>query len=133
MFRDRLETLLSLGGRISNRMLEDYLLTGEQPNLPAGCSVDVELEAKELLAELLSTLTSKGSAEVVRAYRELRRDWGRRPTMKELYQSGRQPSVLEEDWFSFLRDATAKFIRWRVTSGLRDLLRARTSREGVMM
>ncbi|MET0406458.1 MAG: DEAD/DEAH box helicase family protein [Cystobacter sp.] len=97
MFRDRLETLLSLESGPATPSLQDWLLHDEEPVLPPGCSIHVELEAKRLLAKL----ETKGNTEVARKYRELRLAWGRRPTMGELYRLGYLPSTLK-GWFRFV-------------------------------
>ncbi|MFY0577860.1 DEAD/DEAH box helicase family protein [Cystobacter fuscus] len=99
MFLDRIQTLLSHGAGHSAPLLQDYLVHGKEPALPPGCSVEVELEAKRVLAKLIP----KGSTEVARRYGELRRAWGRRPTMGELYRLGYLPSALKEGWFQFVR------------------------------
>jgi len=100
MFLDRLQTLLSLGSSQASPSLRDYLVNGKQSELPPGCSVQVELEAKQLLANLLP----KGSEEVERMYRELRLAWGRRPTLDELYRLGYLPAALRMSWFYFIKD-----------------------------
>ncbi|EPX57210.1 Helicase-related protein [Cystobacter fuscus DSM 2262] len=98
MFLDRVQTLLSLGMGPSTPLLQDFLVHDKEPTLPPGCSVQVELEAKRLLAKMVP----KGSSEVARMYRELRHAWGRRPTMGELYRLGYLPSALKQGWFQFV-------------------------------
>ena len=84
-------------------------LAGSPPTLPAGCLVDVDLEAKELLARLAPQTGSR----VVEAYRDLRADLARRPTMTELFHRGYNPRTLPPEfttWFDFVAaegDATA--------------------------
>ena len=84
-------------------------LDGREPALPEGCVLDVELEAKELLARFLPV----SGTRVVQAYRDLRADLGRRPTMTELLHRGYNPRVLPPEfptWFDFIAaegDATA--------------------------
>ncbi|HYO53859.1 DEAD/DEAH box helicase family protein [Archangium sp.] len=97
IFLDRVQTLLSLGVGHSTPSLQDFLVHGNPPTLPPGCSVQVELEAKTLLAKMI-----RGGSEVERMYRELRHAWGRRPTIGELYRLGYLPSTLQEDWFRFV-------------------------------
>jgi superfamily II DNA or RNA helicase len=99
MFLDRLQTLLSLGSSRAAPSLRDYLVHGKQPELPPGCSVQVELEAKQLLTSLLPP----GSQAVERMYRELRHAWGRRPTLDELYRLGYLPAASGMSWFDFIR------------------------------
>ncbi|MBN1208210.1 MAG: DEAD/DEAH box helicase family protein [Myxococcaceae bacterium] len=99
VFLDRVRTLLALGRRPLS--LRDFLVGGQEPELPAGCSVQVELEVKELLAKLLPS----GRTEVERVYRELRDARGRRPTAGELYRMGYRPGTLREGyggWFGFV-------------------------------
>jgi superfamily II DNA or RNA helicase/diadenosine tetraphosphate (Ap4A) HIT family hydrolase/HKD family nuclease/SOS-response transcriptional repressor LexA len=99
VFLDRVRTLLALGDKPLS--LRDYLAGDEAPDLPPGCSVEVELEAKKLLEKLLPT----GRTEVERVYRELRDARGRRPTAGELFRMGYRPSTLREShggWFAFV-------------------------------
>jgi hypothetical protein len=98
LFLDRLQTLLALGAGPSAPSIQDYLVHDKEPTLPPGCSVQVELEAKRLLAELIP----KWSTEVARMYRELRHAWGRRPTIGELYRLRYLPSTLKPGWFQFV-------------------------------
>ncbi|NTX35050.1 DEAD/DEAH box helicase family protein [Myxococcus sp. CA033] len=108
MFLDRVRTLLALGR--SSVSLRDFLVQGKQPELPPGCSVQVALEAKQLLQHFLAP----GETDVARMYRELRTVRGQRPTIGELYRSGYSPaSLLKRDayagWFHFVeaeRDLT---------------------------
>jgi len=102
VFLERVRTLLSLaGGRVSPR---DFV-TGDDGHaeLPAGCSVDLELEAKELLAKLYKL---GGADEVERVYRELYEERGARPTAGELQRMGYLPGTLRTrhgSWFEFVR------------------------------
>ncbi|AGC42121.1 helicase [Myxococcus stipitatus DSM 14675] len=101
LFLDRVRTLLALGrGAMS---LRDFLVHGKQPELPPGCSVQVEVEAKEMLRHFLAT----GETEVARVYRELRDSRGQRPTIGELYRLGYAPASLSRHeehsgWFQFV-------------------------------
>ena len=56
-------------------LLKRYI-DGAAPALQEGCVLDVELEAKELLARFLPA----GRAAVEEAYRGMRAELGRRPT-----------------------------------------------------
>lgn len=100
LFLDRLRTLLALGTPPAS--LRDFLTSDQQPALPAGCTVEVELEAKEMLQQFLSG----GGLEVERVYRELRDARGLRPTLGELYRRGYSPATLRkahQGWFDFVR------------------------------
>jgi superfamily II DNA or RNA helicase/diadenosine tetraphosphate (Ap4A) HIT family hydrolase/SOS-response transcriptional repressor LexA len=100
MFLDRIQALLSLGSGRAAPSLRDFLVDGKQPALPPGCSVDVELEAKSLLAGMLP----KGEGQIQEIYRELRHAWGRRPTIEELYRLGYLPNALRKSWVQFVKD-----------------------------
>jgi len=76
-------------------------LAGTPPALPPGCLVDVDLEAKDLLARLAPQTGSR----VAEAYRDLRADLARRPTMTELFHRGYNPRTLPPEfttWFDFV-------------------------------
>jgi hypothetical protein len=109
MFLERLRILLSLGGDTGAERLRALLEPDGAPELPAGCSVELELEAKALLARLFRV---RGVDEVERAYRELcleRRtpdSPAARPTAGELQRMGYLPSNLRKrhgSWFEFVR------------------------------
>jgi superfamily II DNA or RNA helicase/diadenosine tetraphosphate (Ap4A) HIT family hydrolase len=100
VFLERLRALLSLGDR--SAALARLIEAGELA-LPDGCSVELELEAKELLAALFRV---GGADGVERAYRELRDARERRPTAGELQRLGHLPSSLRArhgSWFAFVR------------------------------
>jgi len=102
VFLNRLRTLLSLGGEPPS--LRKYLAGEADPELPEGCSVEVELEAKDLLRRLLPQSSAN---ELVRIYRELREARGRRPTAGELHRMGLNPASVRAahgGWFGFVRD-----------------------------
>lgn len=99
MFLERIQALLSLESAQTGPSLRGFLAEGKPPMLPPGCSVQVELEAKKLLAGMLP----KKEEPLENIYRELRRAWGRRPTLEELYRLGYLP-LLQTDWFQFVRD-----------------------------
>ncbi len=104
VFIERLRALLALAGGTTTPTLRGFLDSESATDLPAGCSVDLELEAKELLSKLF---TVSGADEVERAYRELRVARGERPTSGELQRMGYLPSRLRErhgSWFEFVRD-----------------------------
>ena len=109
MFLERLRSLLSLGGESGASALRALLESDKLLELPAGCSVEVQLEAKEILAKLFKV---SGTDEVERAYRELvlergaDEDLALRPTAGELQRMGYLPSKLRErhgSWFDFVR------------------------------
>src|SRR5262249_25587683 len=110
IFLERLRALLSLGeASTSATELRRFLEGTELQVLPAGCSVDVELEAKELLSRLFRV---SGIDEVERAYRELALERGvhddleARPTAGELQRMEYLPSRLRDrhgSWFEFVR------------------------------
>lgn len=100
IFLDRIRRLLSLVARPTS--LRDFLQSAARPELPPGCSLDVELEAKDLLAVFLP----RGALEVERVYRELVATRGDRPTAGELYRMGYRPESLRKvhgGWFRFVR------------------------------
>ncbi|WP_395838099.1 DEAD/DEAH box helicase family protein [Archangium violaceum] len=102
VFLERVRALLALANATERLSLRDFLVDGKDPELPPGCSVQVELEAKDLLAKLLPS----GRSEVERVYRELRETWGRRPTAGELYRMDYRPATLRDEhrgWLPFVR------------------------------
>lgn len=100
VFLERVRTLLSLTKHPTS--LREFLAKNVSPELPAGCSVDVELEAKELLLKLLMP---SGRSEVEHAYRELYTSRGERPTAGEMHRLGYRPRTLRDahgSWFEFV-------------------------------
>jgi superfamily II DNA or RNA helicase/diadenosine tetraphosphate (Ap4A) HIT family hydrolase/SOS-response transcriptional repressor LexA len=109
MFLERVRALLSLGGEPAAGALRAFLQPDGTAELPAGCSVDLALEAKAMLARLFQV---SGADEVERAYRELCLERGTdespssRPTAGELQRMGYLPSRLRDrhgSWFDFVR------------------------------
>jgi superfamily II DNA or RNA helicase/diadenosine tetraphosphate (Ap4A) HIT family hydrolase/SOS-response transcriptional repressor LexA len=109
VFLERLRALLSLGGEIGAERLRALLEPEGTAALPAGCAVELELEAKALLARLFQV---SGVEKVERAYRELCLERGTseqpalRPTAGELQRMGYVPGRLRErhgSWFEFVR------------------------------
>jgi superfamily II DNA or RNA helicase/diadenosine tetraphosphate (Ap4A) HIT family hydrolase len=101
VFLNRVRRLVSLVSSEGRLQLDAFLKSGAPLELPAGCSVELELEAKEVLASLLP----RGASEVERVYRELRDGTGERPAIGELYRLGYLPSALRANhgsWFSFV-------------------------------
>ena len=102
VFLDRVRRLLSLAGGERSPSLRELLEGSGALELPHGCSIDVELEAKELLRQLVP----RGRSEVERVYRELRLLRGVRPTAGELSRLGYAPRSLlsggHASWFAFV-------------------------------
>ncbi|MDP1823188.1 MAG: DEAD/DEAH box helicase family protein [Archangium sp.] len=104
IFLERLRALLSLGGR-DEPDLRPLLDSEELIELPSGCSVELALEAKDVLKEFLNKRS--GADEVVTVYRELRQERGERPAAGELERMGYPPSRLRKEqrytsWFDFV-------------------------------
>ncbi|MCA8926399.1 MAG: DEAD/DEAH box helicase family protein, partial [Planctomycetes bacterium] len=100
VFLERVRTLLSLGERATT--VREFLARDQAPELPPGCSVQIELEAKDLLRQLLPRSDHN---ELVRVYRELREGRDQRPTVGELYRLGLNPArSLKGGWVAFLAD-----------------------------
>lgn len=99
VFLERLRLLLSFGnGKTS---LAQFVRGKQEAELPSGCSVNVELEAIELLQKLLPA----GATELERVYRELKASREERPKIGELYRMGYSPSTLRNthgSWFEFV-------------------------------
>ena len=104
VFLDRVRRLLSLTSRPTATSLRAYLTAGVEPELPAGCSIAVELEAKDMLARLLPR---PGLSAALDAYRSLRLLHGERPLAGDLYRRGYNPRAVgagQGGWFGFVRD-----------------------------
>jgi superfamily II DNA or RNA helicase/diadenosine tetraphosphate (Ap4A) HIT family hydrolase/HKD family nuclease len=103
VFLERVRTLLSLAP--SPTSLRAFLSRADvSPELPPGCSVEVEFEAKEMLLRLLAP---SGTSEVEHAYAEIVAARGSRPTAGELYRLGYRPSTLRPahgGWFGFVAE-----------------------------
>ncbi len=101
VFASRITHLLSLGDHPSNWSDLKKFLKGAAPDLPPGCLLDLEIEAKELMLKLVP---NSGSA-VVEAYRSMRDELQRRPSPSELYHHGYLPRTLAPQfgsWFDFV-------------------------------
>lgn len=102
IFLDRVRLLLAMSSQPAS--LAAYLAGTATLDLPPGCSVELELEAKEILRKLLP---SGARNELVRVFRELRASRGVRPTAGELYRMGLNPRSLSGGWVRFCRDEDA--------------------------
>ena len=103
VFAGRLTHLLSLGNKSATWTDLKKFLKGGTPDLPEGCLLDLEVEAKELMLRLLP---NTGSA-VVEAYRSMRDELGRRPSPSELFHHGYLPRTLAArfgSWFGFISE-----------------------------
>jgi superfamily II DNA or RNA helicase/diadenosine tetraphosphate (Ap4A) HIT family hydrolase/HKD family nuclease/SOS-response transcriptional repressor LexA len=103
VFASRLTHLLSLGNQSATWAHLKKFLKGGTPDLPEGCLLDLEVEAKELMLRLLP---NTGSA-VVEAYRGMRDELGRRPSPSELFHHGYLPRTLAarfSSWFGFISE-----------------------------
>lgn len=102
IFAQRIIHLLSLRrGHAGVDQLRRWIEQGEA-DLPEGCLLDVELEAKDMLHRLLPT----GRVAAMEGYRALRDELGRRPLMLEVYNRGFLPKALgkaQGGWLNFLR------------------------------
>ncbi|MDI3282135.1 DEAD/DEAH box helicase family protein [Polyangium sp. 15x6] len=83
VFLERVRTLLSLGPEPTS--LRDFLESNQAARMAPGCTIDLELEAKDLLAKLLPP---QGGSPAEQAYRDLREVRGERPLAGELYRMG---------------------------------------------
>ena len=101
IFAHRMLHLLSLAGRDASWRELKRWLGGEPPELPSGCMLDVDLEARDVLAQFIPT----GSKASLETYRALRDEMGRRPQASELFSYGILPRTLSNadgSWFEFV-------------------------------
>lgn len=102
IFLERLRWLLSIGLEGEVVSLQRFL-DGDEPELPGGCSVELELEAKDLLRDLLP---KSSRTAIINVYRELRQARGVPPTVGELFRMGYKPRTVRGkygSWFGFVR------------------------------
>lgn len=102
IFAQRLIHILSLHTAVANWTTLKKWLGGEKPDLPDGCLVDIELEAKDLIRQFIPT----GPSQAIEAYRAMRDELGRRPTILEVFNQGLLPraiAVKDGSWFEFCR------------------------------
>ncbi|EMI22085.1 type III restriction protein res subunit [Rhodopirellula maiorica SM1] len=102
IFAQRIVHLLSLrSGGDKWKPLKDWL-GGKEVDLPEGCLLDVELDAKDMLKKFLP----KGKSAAIEGYRAIRDELGRRPTPMEVYGQGYLPRTIcagEGSWFEFVK------------------------------
>jgi len=99
IFLDRVRLLAALGTK--PQTVASFIAARMPVEVLKGCTIDIELEAIDLLRRLLPS----GGTEVERAYKELVAARGERPTAGELYRLGYRPSTLHKahgSWFGFL-------------------------------
>ena len=102
IFAQRLIHILSLHKGAANWTTLTKWLNGETPDLPDGCLVDVEVEAKDLIRQFIPT----GPSQAIEAYRAIRDELGRRPTILEVFNQGFLPRAIaarDGSWFDFCR------------------------------
>ncbi|MCA9060647.1 MAG: DEAD/DEAH box helicase family protein, partial [Planctomycetaceae bacterium] len=103
IFAQRLIHILSLNQSAANWTTLRAWLNGTPPDLPPGCLVDLELDAMDLLREFLPT----GATQAIEAYRAIRDEMGRRPTLLEVFNQGFLPrtiSARDGSWFAFANE-----------------------------
>lgn len=103
IFAQRLIHILSLHKAAANWTTLKKWLHGEMPDLPDGCLVDVELEAKDLIRQFIPP----GPSQAIEAYRAMRDALGRRPTILEVFNQGFLPRAIaarDGSWFEFCRN-----------------------------
>jgi superfamily II DNA or RNA helicase/diadenosine tetraphosphate (Ap4A) HIT family hydrolase/HKD family nuclease len=124
VFLDRVRTLLSLGG--GQPSVQAFVSRGAA-QLPPRCSIDIELEAIDLLRRLLPPGGTPHA--LVAAYREIQAARGERPTAGEIVRVGYALGSLRAahgSWFDFvaseggLTEAEARVLG-RSGAWLRDL------------
>lgn len=100
IFAQRLIHLLSLRNSQEGWQTFRDWLNGVPPNLPEGCLLDVELDARDMLKEFLP----QGKTAAIEGYRGIRDELGRRPTILEVFRRGFLPRTIsagEGSWFAF--------------------------------
>ena len=103
VFARRIRQLVDLATSSDPAAIIDELLTGDRTAMPTGCSIDLELEAKAVLRELLMGR----STHALDRYRRLREERDERPTAGELYRLGVNPRSVREaggcdSWFELV-------------------------------
>jgi superfamily II DNA or RNA helicase/diadenosine tetraphosphate (Ap4A) HIT family hydrolase/SOS-response transcriptional repressor LexA len=98
VFLDRVRQLLSLSGARGN--VAGFVTNPDSAELPAGCQIDIEVGAIDLLKKLLP----KGKAQLMRSYRELRELRGTRPSPSDLWRLDLNPNSDKRPWFELVAD-----------------------------
>ncbi len=123
IFAQRLIHLLSLQGQTGGWISLKQWLKGERPQLPAGCLLDVEMAARDMLKQFIPT----GAKEGIEAYRAMRDELERRPTAAELLSRGYLPKAVSKaagDWFAFVNsEGDLTDTEGQVVAQFRDWLR----------
>ncbi len=133
IFAHRMLHLLSLAGRNASWTELKRWLSGEPPELPPGCMLDVDMEARDVLAQFIPS----GSKASLETYRVLRDEMGRRPQAAELFSHGILPRTLGNaagSWYEFVEsegDLTSQekhvcssFLAWLLTVETTNLNRS---------
>ncbi|MBK8690983.1 MAG: DEAD/DEAH box helicase family protein [Deltaproteobacteria bacterium] len=100
VFLWKVETLLSLAGGEATG-LRDYLSNREPAHMPPGCSIDLDLEAKDLLANLLPA----GRQTFESQYDRYVESHGVRPKAGEMLRAGFSVDAVrtrDRGWFHFV-------------------------------
>lgn len=124
VFAQRMLHLLSLSGDTASWSDLKKWLGGAEPVLPAGCLLDVELEALDILKQFLPT----GAAAGVESYRGMRDELGRRPMPAELIARGYNPGTISRgagSWFEFVAaEGDLDELEQQVVASLKDWLKS---------
>lgn len=103
IFLERVRILAALGAQPAS--VREILGDEAAAALPPGCAVDIALEAKDRLLDLLGKKPG-GKKAVDRAYAEITEARGIRPTLGELFRMGypvRTVRTKEAGWFDFVQ------------------------------
>ncbi len=104
VFLDRLRRLVSFASSDPSREIVAALDATGPYELPLGCSIELELEAKDVLRKLNARTATTG-IECERVFRELLAQRGERPRAGELLRMGYSVESLRgryESWFDFV-------------------------------
>ncbi|WP_426416762.1 DUF3427 domain-containing protein [Aestuariirhabdus sp. LZHN29] len=101
-FFNKAEALFKIGA--SNRERKDFLKRAESETLelPAGCFVNYDLSAIDIMRSLISTKTG----HQLELYRSLKDSLGRRPSLSAFYQAGGSVETIRKEygqWFIFVK------------------------------
>jgi SOS-response transcriptional repressor LexA len=101
VFARRLIHLLSLHNVDAGWIELRRWLDRDEASLPPGCLLEVAVEARDVLRSFIPG----GTGAAVEAYRGMRDEQGRRPTMAELFHRGYLPATIRaahDQWFRFV-------------------------------